>query len=270
MDYSALAPSLLVTEDGPVRILTMNRPDDLNSFDGSLHRAMRDVWNMLIDDEEADAVVLTGAGRAFSAGGYMPDFIRNTTDPKARRKDIREAERLATAMLACELPIVAAVNGPAVGLGCSLAVMTDLVVMSDATYIADPHVSVGLVAGDGGAVTWPLMTGMLRAKEYILLGDRIPAVEAERIGLANKVVPADEVMPTALALAHRLAAQPRQALRDTKRALNMHLKQAAQLVLGFALAAEGESFGSEDVARAAETMLARSKRRQDETNASGS
>jgi enoyl-CoA hydratase len=130
MDYSQLGPSLLVAKEGPVRILTMNRPDDLNSFDGSLHLAMRRVWDLLIDDEDADAVVLTGAGRAFSAGGHLPDFIRNHTDLKARRRDIREAERLATAMIACELPIVSAVNGPAVGLGCSLAVMADLVVIS--------------------------------------------------------------------------------------------------------------------------------------------
>ena len=100
MDYAELGPSLLVTKEGPVRVLTMNRPDDLNSFDGSLHGAMRRVWDMLIDDEDADAVVLTGAGRAFSAGGYLPDFIRNQTDTKARRRDIREAERLATAMIA--------------------------------------------------------------------------------------------------------------------------------------------------------------------------
>jgi enoyl-CoA hydratase len=261
VDYSSLAPSLLVTEDGPVRILTMNRPDDLNSFDGSLHRALRNVWDMLIDDEEADAVVLTGAGRAFSAGGYMPDFITNLTDLSHRRRDIREAERLATAMIACELPIVAAVNGPAVGLGCSLAVMSDLVVIADDTFIADPHVSVGLVAGDGGAVTWPLMMSLLRAKEYILLGDRIPASEALALGLANRVVPSDEVMPTALELAHRLAKQPRQALRDSKRALNQHMKQAANLVMSFALAAESESFGTEDVSKAAEAMLSRSKRR---------
>jgi enoyl-CoA hydratase len=222
---------------------------------------MRDVWTMLIDDDEADAVVLTGAGRAFSAGGFMPDFIRNQGDTKARRRDIREAERLASNMLSCELPVVAAINGLAIGLGCSLAVMCDLVVMSQDAFISDPHVSVGLVAGDGGAVTWPLMIGMLRAKEYILLGDRITADEALRLGLANRVTPADAVMPTALELAHRLAAQPRQALRDTKRAMNLQLKQAANLVMPFALAAESESFGTEDVARMAEQLLSKSQRR---------
>lgn len=257
MDYSEFAPALLVAEDGPVRVLTMNRPSDLNSFDDDLHRAMRRVWDALVDDEDAMAVVLTGAGRAFCSGGYLPNFARNHKDPVPRRRDIREAERLAKAMLACELPMVAAVNGPAVGLGCTLAVMCDIVVMADDTFMADPHVNVGLVAGDGGPLTWPFMMSLLKAKEYILLGDRIPAAEAERLGLANRLAPRDRVLDDALALAHRLAAQPVQALRDTKRALNLHLVNAANLILPFALAAESESFATEDVRRKAEEFMAK-------------
>lgn len=255
MDYSSFEPSLLVSKDGPVRILTMNRPDDLNSFDDSLHSAMRRVWDALIDDDEVRAVVLTGAGRAFSAGGYLPNFARNQDDRQARRRDIREAERLAKAMLECELPVVAAVNGPAVGLGSSLMVMADLVVMAEDAFVSDPHVSVGLVAGDGGPVTWPSMMSLLKVKEYILLGDRISATEAERLGLTNRVVPRDSVMNEALALAHRLAEQPVQALRDTKRALNLGLLNTANLVLPFALAAESESFTSDDVRRSVEKFM---------------
>ena len=191
MDYSRFAPSLLVTTDGPLRILTMNRPDDLNSVDDDLHEALQNVWGTLMDDDDARCVVITGAGRAFCSGGYLPDFERNYHDASARRKSIRGADRLARAMLDCELPIVAAVNGPAVGLGCSLAVMSDIVVMADDTFMSDPHVSVGLVAGDGGAVVWPLIMGILKAKEFILLGDRIPAAEAERLGLANRLAPRD-------------------------------------------------------------------------------
>ncbi len=259
MDYAALPPSLQVTSEGPIRVITLNRPDDLNSFNDEMHGALRRVWDLLIDDEEARSVVLTGAGRAFSAGGYLPNFVRNHTDLAARRRDIREAERLAMAMLSCELPIVAAVNGAAVGLGCSLAVMSDLVVIADDTFIADPHVSVGLVAGDGGAVTWPYMMSLLKAKEYVLLGDRIPAAEAARLGLANRVVPRDEVMPVALDLARRLAAQPVQALRDTKRALNKHLLDAAHSILSFALATESESFATEDVGNKVREFLEKKK-----------
>src|SRR5690606_35085506 len=116
----------------------------------------------------------------------------------ARRRSLREAGRLMETMLSFPLPLVAAVNGPAIGLGCSLAVSADLVVIAESAYLADTHVNVGLVAGDGGAVAWPLMTSVLHAKRYLLLGDRIPAEEAVRLGLANEVVPDGQVLPRAL------------------------------------------------------------------------
>ncbi|MDL4775256.1 enoyl-CoA hydratase/isomerase family protein [Actinomadura xylanilytica] len=264
MDYSDLAPDLLVEVDGPLRIVTMNRPDALNSFDDALHVGMRRVWDLLVDDEDARAVVLTGAGRAFSAGGHVPNFIRNHHDPVARRRDIREGERLVRAMLSCELPVVAAVNGPAVGLGCSLATMSDFVVMSEDAFLSDPHVNIGLVAGDGGAVTWPWLTSMLTAKEFLLLGDRLHAAEAARAGLCNRVVPAGEVLETAKAFAHRFAELPAQSVRDTKRALNMHLLDSANNVLNFALAAEHESFGTDDIkARVAQFLAKDGKKSTD-------
>ncbi len=261
MDYSDLAPDLLIESRGAIRIITMNKPGQLNAFSDEMHRGMWQVWARLIEDESASAVVLTGAGRAFSTGGYLPSFARNQQDPVWRRRDIRQMERIANAIIDCELPIVAAVNGPAIGLGCSLAMLCDIVVIADDTYMADPHVSVGLVAGDGGAVAWPLMTSLLKAKEYVLLGDRIPAAECERLGLANHVVPACDVLPKALALAERLAGQPAQAVRDTKRAMNIHLRQAAHLVLGFALAAEVDSFTTEDVRRKVDEFASRGTRR---------
>ncbi|MGF6889345.1 enoyl-CoA hydratase [Nocardia sp. GAS34] len=261
MDYSTVAPGVLVEADGPLRIVTMNRPEELNSFDDGLHTGMRRVWDLLVDDEDARAVVLTGAGRAFSAGGHVPNFIRNHNDLSARRRDIREGERLARAMLSCELPVVAAVNGPAVGLGCSLATMSDFVVMAEDTFMSDPHVAIGLAAGDGGAVTWPWLTSMLTAKEFILLGDRIPAADAARLGLCNRVVPADEVLDTAKSFAHRFAELPAQSVRDTKRALNMHLLDSANTVLNFALAAEYESFGTDDIKTRVAEFLAKSDRK---------
>lgn len=254
--YDPLGPELLISTDGPIRILTMNRPDRLNSFDDALHLAMLDVWQLLDDDPAVGAVVVTGAGRAFSTGGDVDVFVRDADDYPMRRRDLRLAERLVRAMIDTEVPVVAAVQGPAIGLGCTIALLCDLVVMSDATYLADPHVSIGLVAGDGGAVAWPVHTGLLRAKEHLLLGDRIPAAECLRVGLANRVVAADEVLPEALRLAHRLAAQPRQAVRDTKRTLNMHLRAAADGVLAFGLAAEMESFDTDDPRRGAEQFRA--------------
>lgn len=246
--YEDLAPALLVEEDGPIRIFTMNKPEQLNSMSDDLHWAMGEVWHRLTEDHDARAVVLTGAGRAFCAGGYIKNFIRSARDPVARRRDIRHAERVARAMMACELPVVAAVNGLAIGLGCSLAVLCDIVLMAEDAYLADTHVSVGLVAGDGGAVTWPLAMSLQKAKELVFLGERVDAAEAVRIGLANRIVPSGQALPEAVKLAHRLAQQPQQALRDTKRAMNIHLTHAADLILDFALAAETESFGTQDVA----------------------
>jgi enoyl-CoA hydratase/carnithine racemase len=144
-------------------------------------------------------------------------------------------------------PVVAAVNGPAVGLGCSLAISCDIVYISESTYLADTHVNIGLVCGDGGAVSWPLMMSLLKAKEYLLTGDRIPAAECVALGLANRAVPEDQLMAEAMAFAHRLAAQPAQAVQETKRALNLHLQAAIALVAPFALSAEAESFATDDV-----------------------
>lgn len=253
MDYTP-PPELLIEEDGPIRILTLNNPDMLNAFVGPLHLAMGDVWHHLSEDDGCRAVVLTGAGRAFSAGGDIPGFIRNYESMDHRRVDLRRAKRLMDEMATFPKPVVAAVNGPAVGLGCSVAILCDIVLISDATFMADPHVSIGLVAGDGGAVTWPLLMGLLKAKEFLFTGDRIPAAKAVEMGLANRVVPAAEVLSEAKALAHRLAAQPRQALQETKRALNLHLRHAIELVAPFALAAESESFVSEDIKHTIDTF----------------
>jgi enoyl-CoA hydratase len=245
--YADLSPDLLVERRGAVALVTMNAPERMNAIDGRLHDALHHVWELLADDDEVGAVVLSGAGAAFSAGGSMDHIRLIHDDPAARRRTIRAAERLLRAIIGCEVPVVAAVHGLAIGLGATLAVFSDLVVMADDTFLSDPHVSVGVVAGDGGAVIWPLLIGLLRAKEHLLLGDRIDAEDCLRLGLANRVVPPAHVLATALALADQLAAQPRQALRDTKRALNLHLRVAADLVLDFSLAAEAESLAGDDV-----------------------
>lgn len=236
------APELLVEVRGPVRVVTLNRPEALNATNEALHGALIAVWRHLADDPEARAVVLTGAGRAFSAGGDFDHFVELWDDRGLRRKEIDGARRLLTEMIDFPLPVVAAVNGPAVGLGCNLAVCSDIVLIAESAFIADPHVGVGLTAADGGAPTWPLLMGMLRAKEYLLTSKRIPAAQAVEIGLANRMVPDGELMDQALALAEKLAAQPPQAVQTTKRALNMHMKRAIAGVLEYALAEEYSSF----------------------------
>ena len=243
----APTPHLIVEQDGPVTILTMNNPDMLNAFLDDMHEAMQEIWMHLAKDQSVRAVVLTGAGRAFSAGGNIPGFIRDYEDQEHRRISLRGAQRLMEAMAEFPKPVVAAVNGPAVGLGCSVAVGCDIVLIAESTYMADTHVNIGLVCGDGGAVAWPLLMSFLKAKEYLLLGDRIPAAECVNLGLANHVVPDDQLLDTAKDYAHRLAKQPKQAIQETKRALNLHLQEAIRLVAPFALSAEAESFGTEDL-----------------------
>lgn len=241
MSYQ-LPDELALSGDGPVRTLTINRPGRRNATNQPLHEALANVWGLLLEDPAVRVVVLTGAGKAFSAGGDLGFVGSMADDAEFRYRVMHEARRIVTEMMAFPLPVVAAVNGPAVGLGCSLAVLSDIVLMADDAFMADPHVTIGLVAADGGALCWPLMTSLLKAKEYLFTGDRIPAATAVELGLANRVVPGDRLLDEAHALAERLAAQPQQALRDTKRALNLHLAAAVNNVLDFAFSAESLCF----------------------------
>ncbi len=238
---------ILIEQDGPVATITLNNPDMMNAFLDDMHEGMTEIWWHLAIDDSVRAVVLTGAGRAFSAGGDIPAFIRSYEDADYRRKSLRGARRLMEAQAEFPKPVVAAINGPAVGLGCNLALLCDIVFMAESSFMADTHVSIGLVCGDGGAVFWPILMGLLKCKEYLLTGDRIPAVKAVELGLANRVVPDAELLDQAKAFAARLAAQPRQAIQETKRALNLHLQQMILLVAPFALTAESESFATDDI-----------------------
>lgn len=233
---------LLVEADGPVRIVTLNRPDALNATDEVLHGALATVWGQLSDDAEARAIVLTGAGRAFSGGGDLGLLQRMTDDPDLRARIMAEAAEIVTTMTTVPIPIIAAVNGPAVGLGCSLAGMSDLVLVDEDAYFADPHVALGLVAADGGALTWPLLTSLLRAKEYLLTGRRLPAADAVELGLANRVVPSGTARQQAVELAHEIAALPPQAVRETKALLDMARQQLVGAALPQAIATESASF----------------------------
>jgi enoyl-CoA hydratase/carnithine racemase len=236
-----------VDVDGPIRIVTLNRPEQLNATNHALHHGLATLFGQLDADLDARAVVLTGAGRAFSAGGDFAYLDELTGDSALREETMVDARRIVTGMVHCRLPIVAAVNGPAVGLGCSLVALSDIVYMAQSAHLADPHVLIGLVAADGGPVTWPLLTSLQLAKEYALTGDPIPAERAAQIGLANHIVPDDQVLESALACARKLARLPRKAVEDTRRVLNLHLERAVLASLDFALAAEDRSFLSPEL-----------------------
>lgn len=248
---------LQVEADGPVRIVRLNRPEQLNATNHELHQGLAALFPQLDADTGAQAAVITGNGRAFSAGGDFTYLDELAGDAALRKETLVHGRQIVTGMVACRVPIVAAVNGPAVGLGCSIVALSDIVYMAESAHLADPHVMVGLVAADGGPVTWPLLTSLQLAKEYALTGERIPARRAAEIGLVNHVCPDGEELEQALACARRIAALPQRAAEDTKRILNLHLERAVLATLDFALAAEDRSFTSPELRANLDRLLAR-------------
>ena len=253
-----LPDAVRVEADGPVRIVRLSRPEQLNAVNEDLHLGLTRVFPMLTADAEARVAVITGEGRAFSAGGDFDLLDRMVKDRTLRHDVIAEGRELVINMLRCRVPVVAAVNGPAVGLGCSVVALSDVVYMAESAYLADPHVAVGLVAADGGPLTWPLHTSLLLAKEYAFTGDKISAARAKEIGLANHVCPDDEVLASDVGAAHKIASLPRQAVEATKRVLNLHLERAVLATIDFAMSAETESFDTDDLQANVARFLKRS------------
>jgi enoyl-CoA hydratase len=238
--------TIRLERDGDVLVATIDNPaSDMNTVDGVLHAELAELFRNLRRETSARAVLLTGSKKAFSAGGDFGWFP--TLDSVARLDHLRlDARQLIWDLLDVELPIVCALNGPAVGLGASIALLCDVVVMADTASVVDPHVRVGIVAGDGGTAIWPLLVGPSRAKQYLLTGDPVPAAEAERIGLVNEVVPAADLPDRGRWWAHRLAAGAPLALRYTKIAVNAQVKRALLESFDLATALELTTFLSED------------------------
>jgi enoyl-CoA hydratase/carnithine racemase len=252
-----LPDEVQVEAHGPIRVVRFDRPEQLNATNHALHRGIADLFPQLDADADARVAVITGNGRAFSAGGDF-DYLQELADDAGlRHQSLADGRRIVTGMVACRLPVVAAVNGPAVGLGCSIVALSDIVYMAESAHLADPHVLIGLVAADGGPVTWPLLTSLQLAKEYALTGDRIPARRAAEIGLVNHVCADDEVLDQAMACAERIARLPQQAAEDTKRILNLHLERAVLATLDFALTAEDRSFTSAELRANLDRMRSR-------------
>jgi enoyl-CoA hydratase len=217
---------IVISEIGAVRLVELNRPGAKNRIDDAMHEALATVWDELAADANARAIVLTGRGDVFCGGGDLEMLEEMVDDLALAERGLARDQVIMRGLRNCRLPVVAAVNGPAVGLGCSLALHCDLVLMADTAYLADPHVALGLAAGDGGAAMLPTLVPLMRAKQFLFLGDKLRAAEAVALGAAIEAVPASELRSRALALAERLAAQPPGALQFTKSAINAHLAPA--------------------------------------------
>lgn len=247
--------TIRLERDGDVLVATIDHPDSpVNAVDGALHHDLGELFRTLKTEGTARAVVLTGSGRAFSAGGDMEWFptLRTVERVNALR---REGKQIIWDLLDVEVPIVCGLNGSAAGLGASIALLCDVIVMAQAAVIVDPHVKVGLVAGDGGAAIWPLLVGPLAAKRYLMLGEPMTADEALRLGVAARVCPTPDVGDTAMEWARRLAAGAPLAVQGTKLAVNAQVKQALLTSFDFGMALELACILSDDHAEAVDAFL---------------
>ncbi|MDP6704794.1 MAG: enoyl-CoA hydratase-related protein [Alphaproteobacteria bacterium] len=242
---------------GRILTLTLNNPP-LNAVDDVIHEELARIFADVQLDDEADIVVLTGAGRAFSAGGDL-NQMKEAYAEGEMRLTLVDAKRIVFSLLDLEKPIIARVNGHAMGLGATIALFCDVIYMSTAARIADPHVSIGVVAGDGGAVIWPQLIGYARAKEYLMTGKPLTGEEAARIGLVNHAVAPEDLDEAVYGFAEELAAGPQKAIRWTKVSANIGLKQLAHSIMDTSLAYEWITFKTEDHGEAIDAFLEKRK-----------
>ncbi|MFM8303516.1 MAG: enoyl-CoA hydratase/isomerase family protein [Actinomycetota bacterium] len=244
--------------EGRILTVTLDRPDKMNALDVVMHAELGELYARIERDDDVDVVVLTGAGKAFCVGADFDQMEANLA--RGGYEDghpdlLNGSVRMARSILAVRQPMIAAVNGHAIGLGATLALFCDVVFMAEGARIGDPHVKAGIVAGDGGPVLWPMLVGMNRAKEYLMTGDLLTAPEAERIGLVNHVLPADAVLDAAMDLARRLAAGAQIAIRFNKRLVNKELEDRVNRIYDLALALEGLTFETADHREAVQAFL---------------
>ncbi len=251
MDYSALSKGHLDIEVRPnkVAVATLNRPDRMNAMGDGMHEALEQFVQMVTDDRDVNAVVFTGAGRAFCAGGdvkAMGDRASGEAAPLDPGNLLRGPKYLVQRFVNCEVPLIAAINGPAIGLGATIALLCDVLFIAVGARIGDNHVKVGITAGDGGAAIWPLLVGLHRAKDMLMTGRLIYGKEAHEMGLVNFVYPDDQLLDKALEYAAEIAAGARVAIRFTKIALNRHLWDSVNRVMDFSLMSEQVAMATQD------------------------
>jgi enoyl-CoA hydratase/carnithine racemase len=269
MEYSKYKFLKLQDIGDGIFLLKLNRPEKLNAIDlgeGSFHEELEDVFYNLNNDSRVKAVIIAGEGRAFSAGGdiyYMNEISeKKLKDINWIRTVMREGKRIINNILDLEVPLIAAVNGVATGLGATIALFSDIVIMGKSALIGDTHILVGLVAGDGGAVIWPLLIGVIRAKYYLMTGELISAEEAYKMGLVTMVVPDDKVLETAVEVARKLISKSLYAVIWTKASINKIIKYYVNLVLDASLALEMHTFKTEDHEREVKRFIEERKKKK--------
>jgi len=248
---------------GGIATVMLNRPEVLNAVNEKLHDEIGKIWLTIDADPEVEVVILTGAGRAFCAGGDIKNFKDWSGDSQEALRNSLHIGGLGRAvinnMLEIHKPVIGAINGAATGIGSTLALLCDVAVMADDALIGDTHVPAGLVAGDGGAVLWPMLVGPMKAKEYLMTGQLLSGAKAAEIGLVNYSCPGDQLMAKANEFAQRFLAQPRWAMRWTKMAVNKLIKQQCNLVLDASMALEMVTLFSNDHKEAAQAFLEKRK-----------
>ena len=255
MDRYAHYQTLGFDRSEGVLTITLQSDSPVNAVTEHMHRELSEVFADVRHETETSAIVLTGGSRAFSAGGDLV-WLRDRA-PQYADKLFAEGRRIVLDMLEVRQPIIAAIEGPAIGFGATLALLCDVKFAAENAQIGDPHVSIGLVSGDGGAVIWPWLVGAGRAKRYLMTGDLVSGVEAERIGLVEEVVPPGEAIAAATKFARRLARGHRKAIEGSKASVNKYLREGANLVLDTSLAAEKECMLSDGYAAAVTKLMER-------------
>jgi enoyl-CoA hydratase len=215
--------------DNGVLLMTLDRPEKYNAADENMHSELARVWRDISSDVDTRVVVVTGAGKAFSAGGDLAMVERMIGDNDRVTHMLAEMSDLVYNIINCDKPVVSAINGVAVGAGLVVALLADISVCAEDAQLGDGHVKLGVAAGDHAAIVWPLLAGMAKARYYLLTGEMLTGAEAERIGMVTKAIPRDEVVDEALRIADCLATGSQTAIRWTKRALNNWLKAAGPI-----------------------------------------
>ncbi|NLY64956.1 MAG: enoyl-CoA hydratase/isomerase family protein [Alcaligenaceae bacterium] len=213
-----------------VLLATLNRPEVMNATNARLHWELTQVWGVINADKAVKVVVVTGAGdSAFSAGGDLGWIENIVGNPDAIEETKQEASDLVYNMLACDKPIISAINGVAVGAGLAVALLADISIIAEDAKFTDGHVRIGVAAGDHAAIVWPLLCGMAKAKYYLMTAEFIDGKEAERVGLVSFALPREQVLERALTIAAKLASGSQTAIRATKKSLNNWIRNAGPI-----------------------------------------